>query len=469
MAASTAIIVLGIYGLIMVGISIYTNRKNGTGMNEYLLAGRKANWIVAAFSIAATWVWAPAIFVSAQKAFQQGIVGFGWFLIPNILTLIIFGLVAIKVREKFPKGYTLPEFMSRVYSPRVHKLYLVQFAVLQICSFAVQLLAGAGIISYLTGIPFWILTIVLALTALIYTAIGGFRASMITDFVQMIFMIGVGVVGVVLVVNNAGTDVIRQGFGGVSGLFGNFFDGNGIKVMLTFGLVNTIGLLAGPFGDQTFWQRMFAVPKRNIKKAYTLSAFIFAAIPILFGIIGFAGAGLGIDTARPDMINIEVISIFANPVLMAMVLMAILAGLGSTLDSNIMAITSLLSIDLGILTKGEKNRNLTVWREGMIIFVVIGILIANIPGLQILHLFLFYGTLRATTLIPTIVTIYHERDEKAVYRGLLASMVIGIPVFIWGSLSGLWWLKLIGALLAVGISGVMVITAKKVPKSKLLY
>ena len=41
----------------------------------------------------------------------------------------------------------------------------------------------------------------------------------------------------------------------------------------------------------------------------------------------------------------------------------------------------------------------------MAVLLITGILIANIPGITVTHLFLFYGTLRASTLLPTVMTL----------------------------------------------------------------
>ena len=46
-----------------------------------------------ALSIAATWVGVAAIFVSPTMAYYNGLYGWLWYLIPNFLTLILFGYV----------------------------------------------------------------------------------------------------------------------------------------------------------------------------------------------------------------------------------------------------------------------------------------------------------------------------------------------------------------------------------------
>ena len=78
-------------------------------------------------------------------------------------------------------------------------------------------------------------------------------------------------------------------------------------------------------------------------------------------------------------------------------LFALLSGLISTLDSCLCSISSIAGEDL---TK-RKVDSVKNAKQAMRLLCIGGLLVANIPNMQILYLFLFYGTLRASTLIPT--------------------------------------------------------------------
>ncbi len=93
--------------------------------------------------------------------------------------------LALRIRKILPTGYTLPQLMRKQHGRGVHILCVIQFFGLQICSFAVQILAGATLIQMMTGLGFHVVAGVLVLTALTYTVLGGIRASVVTDFLQM--------------------------------------------------------------------------------------------------------------------------------------------------------------------------------------------------------------------------------------------------------------------------------------------
>ena len=159
------IIALIVYALLMVGATkAFTKREDGG--ESFHVGHRNMGMVVSAMSIAATWIWAPALFTSAEKAYSNGIAGLFWFLVPNILCLILFIPFARKIRRDMPDGITLSGYMHKKYkSEPVKRVYLFQLTALTILSTAVQLLAGGKILSTATGLPLWAMTIVLAVIA----------------------------------------------------------------------------------------------------------------------------------------------------------------------------------------------------------------------------------------------------------------------------------------------------------------
>ena len=185
------LVFLVLFGLAMILITWLATRKHRTSRREFLVAGRDIGVGQGAMSIAASWIWAPALFVAAQKAFDQGLAGLFWFTAPNFLCLLVFAPLALRVRRARPDGFTLPEFIRQQHGPGVHVLYLIQFLGLQVCCFAVQILAGATLIEQLTGVHSTVVAASLVVIALTYSLMGGVRASIVTDVVQMILIFGV--------------------------------------------------------------------------------------------------------------------------------------------------------------------------------------------------------------------------------------------------------------------------------------
>ena len=152
-----------------------------TEKESFLVGNRRLGTIPIALSLSATWIWAPALFVSAEQAYMNGLVGLLWFTVPNILCLLLFIPFAVRLRRKLPRGYTLSELMGQSYSNRVKNIYLFQLSGLALLSTIVQLVAGGKIVALLTGFPFWLTTIILGFFAFSYSVKSGIKGSVYTD------------------------------------------------------------------------------------------------------------------------------------------------------------------------------------------------------------------------------------------------------------------------------------------------
>lgn len=348
--------------------------------------------------------------------------------------------------------------MTDVYrSPKVKGVYTFQLSALAVLSTSVQLLAGGKMLSAILGIPLWIVTIILAAIAYSYSRFSGLKASIATDVIQLgIIMMGCALLVPWTVAEAGGTNTILNGLASVSGEFGSLFSKSGLEVFLGFGLPTTIGLLSGPFGDQCFWQRAFAIKKNRIGSAFFIGALLFGLVPLSLSMIGFSAAGSGFIAADPGMVNMEFIMSKLPAWVLAPFLMMILSGLLSTVDSNLCAAASMTT---DWQTKGD---NIKTSRRTMLALLGISIAIANIPGLGVTHLFLFYGTLRASTLLPTVLTLLGKKlTANGVFAGVVSALCVGLPIFAVGNLLNHSVLKTVGSLTTVLLSGIVALALSR--------
>lgn len=456
------LVILAIYAVIMIAATLIFTKKE-KNVERFCVGNRRENWIMSALSIAATWIWAPALFVSTEKAYTNGFVGLFWFLAPNVLCLIIFIPFAKKIRAEMPEGITLSGYMRDKYqSDGVKRVYLFQLIGLSVLSTGVQLLAGSQVLSAATGLPFEIVTALLAVIALSYSVISGIKASILTDAIQMVFMLVASISFLIVAVRSVGGEGIAAGINGISGTYTSFWSKEGIDVFLSFGLPTAVGLLSGPFGDQSFWQRVFAVKKSRIGHAFLLGAILFGVVPFSMGILGFAGAGIGYQAQDLGVINFELIKALMPAWAVLPFLYMIISGLLSTVDSNLCAVSSLVT-DIS----GGRVLKKTKW--AMVALLTVGIAIANIPGLTVTHLFLFYGTLRSSTLLPTILTLKGVKfTPKGIQYGVVAALAVGLPIFAYGTVLNSGPYKTLGSLATVLLGGIvgMMVTKLEVRNGK---
>lgn len=421
----------------------------------FLVASRSLGWRPASLSIAATWIWAPSLFVAAEQAYLHGWVGVFWFTVPNVACLVGFAWFAQRMRSRHPGGFTLSGYVRQRLSVRAQRVYLVALGGLAVCSFAVQLLAGGLIVASVSGLPYPVVTLLLASIAVAYSLRSGLRGSVVTDYLQM------GVIGLVALVlapwvgARAGWDVTVSGLSGVGGDHTSLFTGAGADVFWVFGLSTAIGLLSGPFGDQSFWQRAWSIREGQVKRAFVTGAAVFAVVPLSMSVLGFAVAGAGIEVEDTQLTNLEAVLRWLPSWAAVPFLLFVLCGLVSTLDSNLVAVGSLAGHDLA--RSDRPDHVVGNARAGMVLLAAVATALANVPGLTVTGLFIFYGTLRASTLVPTVLLLSWRRPvhEAGVFWGVLLSLVVGIPVSAYGNLTGSAGWTVAGSVLVIVLSALV--------------
>ena len=433
---NTSLLLLFGFAIAMITIGLIAKRKNtGTSIEEFLVSNRDLSIFRGSFSIAISWVWAPAIFIAGLQAYTKGLAGAFWFIIPNILCFFLFAYVATALRKRFPNGFTMPEFVHNRYnSKKTHIAFLIIFFGYQLGAIVINSVAGGVLLNLLTGIDFGTATIGISATALIYSAIGGMRASVLTDVIQMFIVLGLALFLVPWVITEAGgLMAVSGGFGGVSGEFGNMFDPN---VAWAFGIPMTISLLAGPIGDQQFFQRAFSVKKEAIKKTFIFGGLIFGLIPIVLCLLGFIAANptFGIEVLDPQMVAPTVIQHFLPSWALLLFTLMAFAGLCSTIDSGYCAISAFAVADLTKSTETEKKKIFRA-RVVMITLGIIGTLIA-LTQPKLLWVFFIYGALVAVGFFPTIFAIFSKRyTANAAFWSIVLGFVLTIPFSIYANVS----------------------------------
>lgn len=364
-------------------------------MKDYFLYKGASDWSYAA-SIASTWIWAPALFVSSSVAHNMGLAGLLWFLIPNTLTLIVFGHIASHFRRE-GREMALADVACKNGSAQ-EVLHNIVACVLLVCSTTVQLIGIHTMLSAWFDIPKYASAAALGFVCFAIVWRGGLKCCIDTDMMKYRIVFLAGAVFAVLV-----------SVGGFTPDFEGYLQKGSWEVAATFGITTAIGLMSAPYIDQTFWQRVFSIHPQRVVPVFYKSALLFAIIPLCFGYVGLcAPHGAGWD------ITWVAVSLPTKLVLAA----AVLAALISTLDSNLCAIASMVYRNTGEVFTARLN---------MVALFLLAALTFCTTDITIVHLFLFYGTLRTCLAVPTILMIF-DRFSPRRLLGASVFTVLFAPV-----------------------------------------
>lgn len=188
---------------VAVAVSRDRRRRGGGDTGGYFLAGRNAGWLVIGASLFASNIGSEHLIGLAGSGAASG-VAVAQFEILAGLVLLLLGWVFVP----FYLGsgvFTMPEFLERRYSsgPRLY-LAVISIVGYVLTKISVTIAAGGIIFETLMGIDFWTGAMVVVVATGLYTALGGLRAVLYTDFVQTIILLAGATAVTVLGLDAAG-------------------------------------------------------------------------------------------------------------------------------------------------------------------------------------------------------------------------------------------------------------------------
>jgi len=439
---STGFYILLTYGLFAFAMTYWFSRGYNDNKTSFLVARRELKTFQGSVSVAAAWLWAPGLFISAQQAYVNGLVGLFWFCLGNFLTLMAFAYFAKLIRDREPNGFTFSSYLKDRLSSRVQWLFVTEMMILAVCAFAINLIAGSTTVATLTGIDYTLATVLMAGIAILYSFRTGLKATVVTEIIK-ICVVWIGVIILVpwAITSAGGWDVVVAGLGGATGegasIFGTPFAWG---VFTGFGAAAFLGHLGGPWGDNSFYQRSFSIEASSVIPSFVIASFVFIVVPIMMGLLGFVAAGSNLDIPGNLVGNTNAIVIGTFLPAWAAIVFAfmIFAGLVSILDSQFASVANMTGHDVYNKFKSDSSDQgaINYARYGMIALVVTALIVANLPGMSMVYLFIFFAILRAAVWLPSMIALLrpHWITEAGMFWGILLAVIPGESLYIYGRL-----------------------------------
>jgi SSS family solute:Na+ symporter len=200
MNASTidvAVIALYLFGITAFGIWIGYRRN--TNSEQYFLAGHSLNWFTVGAAIFTSNISTIHLVGLAAGGAKEGLVigNFEWM---ACFTLVLLALIFTPFYIKFGVK-TLPEFMERRYCPPA-RTFLAVIGLLGalLIHIGISLFAAAKVFESFLGVPMYATIVVLSLFTVTYTALGGLKAVVMTENIQVCLLLGGAILVTVLAV-----------------------------------------------------------------------------------------------------------------------------------------------------------------------------------------------------------------------------------------------------------------------------
>lgn len=431
-SALTVVLLLVLFygGTFLISTRIGKKKENA---DDYMTAGNKIGFGISAASMTATWIWASSMYASATSGYTYGISGpihYGLWGALMILFIYPFGK---RIRKVAPRAHTLAEVMHARHGRSSQLMLAGSNIVGSVISLMSNFIAGGVLISMLS--PFNFIQGVLAVAAgvLLYTLWSGFRASVLTDFLQVVAMLGAVAIIVPVIFFAAGFPAaFETGASNLTPQQSNFFSS---EAFLGQGAPYIAAVLAYAIGNQTIAQRLFAVREDLIKPTFITATVGYGAMVIGVGMLGVLALYLGFEPSGGDMNNLipEMAASYLPGVLLALFFIMIIGALSSTADSDLAALSSIMMADVygqnvAGKDKADPKKMLLIGRATMVVATALAVAFASMQ-LNILDLLVFVGALWGALVFPVLASFYWKKvTNKAFTVSVLVALAIFIPV-----------------------------------------
>ncbi len=411
--------------LIFVFLGIYHSKKY-QGLKNYLTANRNIELFSLTTSLTASALGAWILFGPVSAATWGGIGAIIGYSLGTAFPMFILIFLGKKIREEFPRGSSLIEFMRKKFRKSLFKLILLMTVFYMFIFLCAEVTAVAVLINYISGTEFWITALIVLLSTLAYTLYGGLKASIFTDNLQMV-VIGILLLFSYIYLNSTigsqfSFEFVRERN---PQLLSSLYIPN-----YTAGLTFFIAVAATNLFHQGNWQRVYAAKNfETLKKSLIISFFVIIPIVFYMGFTGMVSFSQN-PNVRPDLGFFSLLLKEQSTFLSFIVIILGLALTISTVDTLINAISSLIIVDGKATFNFKKKTNYSRVSKYLILFLSFISFIVASKGFDILYLFLL-ADLFCCSFVLTIFLSFYDRNinEKTAYIAILIGLLGGFLMF----------------------------------------
>ena len=302
--------------------------------------------------------------------------------------------------------------------------------------------SNAALISLVTGIDVNQAILIIVSISVIYSLISGFKASILTDCLEMLIIYSfIFTVVPNAIVKMGGIDTVLQNLGGIGNHI-NIFD---LKTIIYFAIPTFVTLWTGPVTDQMFYQRVMGSKEGQVRKSFISASFFYIIVPFSLSLLGFLGVQLfnlgNFQIYDEQLIGGMVVSALFSKTVICFYCIMILSGLCSTIDSALCAASSVGCIDIyktylaSSSHELRKKHLLLVSRLFMLLVTAIGIFVAfSRPSL--IAMFFIIGTVRAAGFFPTILALKTNKMPACIIPLAIGSAIcVCLPLSIYANIN----------------------------------
>lgn len=467
-----AVIIVYLVGMLAIGL--YASSKVKTA-GDYLMGGYSMGIVPMTGTYLATFFSALSLLGGVGLIYTVGIGG-SWLPMTWALGSALGPIIALRFRRV--KVVSPPEYFYRRFGSRKLQSFGALMTIIGLMFNLIVQFSAMGVVWTLaTGRSFNEGLIIGSVIAIIYTMAGGFFAVVWTDVVQsVVFLVTISIGAVAVITKIGGVGEIYQAAASIStlpvvdaaaatvpgsmlSLLGPY---TALAMFFTF-LVQGPGTGTNP----VYLQRIQA--SKNMKVAlgmYKYAWIILIFVYIALNIVGVGGRVL-IPTMpegmKTDWIMPLLFQQLTHPIICGLFFAGLMAAAMSTIDSNIIIISSCVTIDIARNIWPDIKEEKLVWISRTVVAVVgVIVVIMAMSNMKMLILVAGYafGVLGLTYFIPMLLGLYWKRANLIgawscilggglvfiIWQAAVGTSAYGIPPIGVGILAGAFFMWIVSLL-----------------------
>ena len=420
------------YMAVMVGIGFYFYFKTDD-LSDFVLGGRSLGPGVTALSAGASDMSGWLLLGLPGMMYTQGVVG-SWIAVGLILGAYInWHYVAKPLRvytHHLGDAITLPDYFSNRFNENGNALRVVTAVVILVfytLYTSSGLVGGAKLFEATFHLDYDTALLVGSFVIVSYTFLGGYNAVSWTDFIQgILMMLALAVVPIVVIYDVGG---VSEGLKIIESV-----NPSNLDILSGASIISVLSLMAwglGYFGQPHILVRFMSIRHEDEMERAKTIGMTWMIISIIGSLaVGFFGLAYvvshGVDLQDSEKIFITLSQLVFNPWIAGFLLAAILAAIMSTIDSQLLVSSSVLTRDIyhAILRKDATDKEL-VWvgRVTVVAIAVIAWYISTDENSSVLKLVAYAWAGFGAAFGPLVILSLYNRSVTK--NGAIAGMVVG--------------------------------------------
>lgn len=437
--------VIGLYFIGIVSMGIWISRRQAKGSREFFLAGQRMKWPFIGASLFATNISSQQFVGQAGLAFTVGIVAGGFQVVGAMCFMF---LAAFFIRTYMGlKLTTSPEFFEKRFSPGCRTVIsFINLMMIILGNLTAALYAGAIVLTHMLGwdvgphtnVLFWTTVILIGVATGTYTLLGGLKAVIYCDFIQMIVLvmggalaltfgiIKLGGLGTVLSFHNAGGEAMWT-------MAHPWYHEFGWLPMLTGTIILGVH---GHCTDQDYIQRALSAGNLyHAKMGAVFGGFLKMVALFVIAAPGVVAAQLFKTLPEGDSAYAALLTEVMPVGLRGVCLAGLLAAIMSSVDSGLCACGSLITYDFFAKFRKDASERSMLRSGRVIMFILIVGCILVAPSIRyfegLFHYLLYVWALLAPPVFVCVVfgLYYRRANARGAFTTLIVGCILGFLAF----------------------------------------